>query len=129
MPVKRVTKRKPTIPSASQSDTSGRGDDDFNISTCARRSTRRSHKAPRGSGAGSSSQHANEEPSDDIQKVVPPLKPNYLYTFRRVDRRHPRRPTDFTKKENHSMIQRNDDPYVWSPNLHDHRFWNNFHAD
>jgi hypothetical protein len=36
---------------------------------------------------------------------------------------------DYTKKENHSMIQRNDDPYVWAPDLHDHRFWNNFQVD
>jgi hypothetical protein len=27
------------------------------------------------------------------------------------------------------MIQSNDDPYVWAPDLHDHRFWNNFQAD
>jgi hypothetical protein len=27
------------------------------------------------------------------------------------------------------MIQRNDDPYVWAPDLHDHRFWNNFQAN
>jgi hypothetical protein len=52
-----------------------------------------------------------------------------MYTFKRVDRRHPHRCTDFTRKENHSMIQRNDDPYVWVPDLHDHQFRNNFQAD
>jgi hypothetical protein len=119
MPVKKVTKRKPLIPSAS--DTSSRGNDDFVISPHARRSTRRVDKAPRGSGAGSSSQHAEEELSDAIQKVIPPLKLNYLNTFQRVDRRHPRRPIDYTRKENDSMIQRNDDPYVWAPDLHDHK--------
>jgi hypothetical protein len=128
MPLKRITKRKTTI--ASSFDSSA-GDDDFIVSPHPRRSTRRTDKAPHGSGVGSSSQHPTEEEesSDAMQKVILPLKPNYLYTFRRVDRRHPRRPTNFTKKENHSMIQRNDDPYVWAPDLHDHRFWNNFQAD
>jgi hypothetical protein len=56
MPVKRTTKRKTTIPSSSNS--SGAGDDDFIGSPHARRSTRRAKKAPRGSGVGSSSQHA-----------------------------------------------------------------------
>jgi hypothetical protein len=31
-----------------------------------------------------------------IQKVERPLWANHEYTFRRVDRRHPRRPTHFT---------------------------------
>jgi hypothetical protein len=36
---------------------------------------------------------------------------------------------DFTLGENHSMINRNEDPYEWTTKLHDHRFWNNFQAD
>jgi hypothetical protein len=120
MPLKRNTKRKTNI--ANSSDSSSAGDDDFIVSPHARRSIRRTNKTPRSSGVGSSSQHSEiEEPSDAIQKIFHPLKP--------LDHRHPRRPTDVTRKENHSMIQRNDDPYVWAPDLLDHRFWNNFQAD
>jgi hypothetical protein len=36
----------------------------------------------------------------EIQKVECPLRPSYEYTLRRVDRRHPRKPTDFTLGEN-----------------------------
>jgi hypothetical protein len=93
---------------------------------------RRSNKATHGSGVSSSSQHIvqqEEESSDAIQKVIHPLKPKYMYTFRRVDHRHPRRPTDFIRKENHAKIQRMDDSYVWAPDLHDHHFYNNFQAD
>jgi hypothetical protein len=35
-----------------------------------------------------------------IQKVEPPLKPNFEYTLRRVDHRHPRRATKYTRLEN-----------------------------
>jgi hypothetical protein len=66
----------------------------------------RTSKAPSSQHA---AQHEEEESSDAIQKVMPLLKPNYLYTFRRVDHRHPWRPTDFMRKQNHSMIQRNED--------------------
>jgi hypothetical protein len=65
MPFKRIAKRK--IIFATSSDSSSVGNDDFIIPPRARRSTRRTDKAPRGSGAGSSSQHAEEEePSDAI---------------------------------------------------------------
>jgi hypothetical protein len=131
MPLKRTTKRKNARPSPSNS--SSEGGDDFIVSPRTRRSARQTNKAPCGSGVVSSSQHVaqqeEEESSDGIQKMIHPLKPNYMYTFRKVDHRHPRRPTDFMRKENHSMIQRNDDPYVWAPDLHDHRFWNNFQVD
>jgi hypothetical protein len=60
--------------------------------------------------------------SDVIQKVEHPLRPDFEYTLRRVDRRHPRRPTDFTRGENQSMINLNEDPYDWTTELHDHRF-------
>jgi hypothetical protein len=67
--------------------------------------------------------------SNVIQKVERPLQPNYEYTLRRVDRRHPHRPTNFTLGENHSMININEDPHEWTTELHDHRFWNNFQVD
>jgi hypothetical protein len=67
--------------------------------------------------------------NDVIQKVERPLKPDFEYTLRRVDRRHPRRTTDYTKRENQSMINQNEDPYEWTTELHDHRFWSNFQAD
>jgi hypothetical protein len=131
MSVKRLAKRS-THP-LNSSNTSSGGAEDFIVSPRPRRSTTHTGKAPRCSGAASSSQHAaqheEDESSDAIQKVISPLKPNYLYTFRRVDHHHPQRPTYFTRKENHSMIQRNKDPHVWVPDLHDHRFWNNFQAD
>jgi hypothetical protein len=67
--------------------------------------------------------------SDIIQKVERPLWADYEYILRRVDRRHPRRPTNFTRGENHSMINGHENPYDWTIELHDHRFWNHFQAD
>jgi hypothetical protein len=64
-----------------------------------------------------------------IQKVERPLQDDYEYTLRRVDRHHPCRPTEFTKEENQSMINRHENPYEWTTELHDYRFWNNFQAD
>jgi hypothetical protein len=64
-----------------------------------------------------------------IEKIERPLQPDYRYTLRRVDHRHPRRPTNFTRGENKSMINKDENPYVWTTELHDHRFWNNFQAD
>jgi hypothetical protein len=131
MLIKRPAKRSTHPPSSS--DTSSGGGEDLIVSPHPSRLASCTGKAPHGSGAASSSQHAaqheEEKSSDAIQKVIPQLKPNYLYTFRRVDHRHPRRPTYFTRKENHSMIQSNEDPYVWAPDIHDHYFWNNFQAD
>jgi hypothetical protein len=60
--------------------------------------------------------------SNVIQKVESPLRPSYEYTLRRVDRRHPHRPMDFTLGENWSMINRNEDHYDWTNELRDHRF-------
>jgi hypothetical protein len=64
-----------------------------------------------------------------IQKVDCPLRPDYEYTFSRVDHRHPRGPMDFTRGENQFMINKDENPYDWTTELHDHRFWNNFQAD
>jgi hypothetical protein len=66
---------------------------------------------------------------DKIQKVDHLLKPDYEYTLRRVDRRHPRRPTNFTLGENQSMVNRNENLFGWTIELHDHRLWNNFQAN
>jgi hypothetical protein len=66
---------------------------------------------------------------DIIQKVECHLKPNFEYTLRRVDRHHPHQPTDYTKFENQSMITHNDDPYEWTTELHDYRFWSNFQVN
>jgi hypothetical protein len=57
-----------------------------------------------------------------IHKVERPLKPDFEYTLRRVDHRHPRSLTDFTRGENQSMINQNEDPYDWTTEIHDHRF-------
>jgi hypothetical protein len=118
--------------STTSDDSSGGGNDRFVMSPHPRRVTR---KASRG-GEGSSS-HADEEAatitegrvvarearaSDVIQKVEHPLKLDFEYTLRRVDRCHPRRPTNYTRRENQSMINRNEYPYEWTTELHDHRF-------
>jgi hypothetical protein len=52
--------------------------------------------------------------SELIQKVECPLRSNFKYTPRRVDRCHPWRPTDFTRGENQSMIHRDEYPYDWT---------------
>jgi hypothetical protein len=67
--------------------------------------------------------------NDTIQKVERPLRTDYEYTLRRVDCHHPHRPTDFTRGENQSMINKYENPYEWTTELHDHRFWNNLQAD
>jgi hypothetical protein len=54
---------------------------------------------------------------------------DYEYILRRMDHRHPHRPTNFTRGENQSIINRHEDPYEWTTELHDHRFWNNLQAD
>jgi hypothetical protein len=64
-----------------------------------------------------------------IQKAEHPLRADYEYTSRRVDRRHLSGPTNFSLGENQSMGNRNENPFDWTTELHDHRFWNNFQAD
>jgi hypothetical protein len=63
-----------------------------------------------------------------IQKVERPLKPDYEYTLRIVDRLHPCRSTYFSLGENQSMVNCSENPFDWTTELHDHRFWNNFQA-
>jgi hypothetical protein len=74
-------------------------------------------------------QAREERASDIIQKVECPLWADYEYTLRRVDRHHPRRPTNFISGENYLMINRHENPYDWTTELHDHMFWNNLQAD
>jgi hypothetical protein len=141
MPTKRAVGRRLSQEEIASDDSSSRGDDQFVISLQPRRATR---KASHG-GAASSSRgdveaarvtegHAvaaarEARASGIIHKVERPLKPNFEYTLRRVDRRHPHRPTNFTRAENQSMINRNEDPYDSTTELHDHRFWSNFQAN
>jgi hypothetical protein len=131
MPVKRSASQRASVAS---NDSSSGGNDRFVISPRPRRVTR---KQSRG-GEGTSS-HTNEEAtrivegrvvtaarearaSDVIQKVEHPFKPDFEYTLRRVDSHHPRRAMNFTRGENQSMINQNEDPYEWTTELHDHRF-------
>jgi hypothetical protein len=67
-------------------------------------------------------QAREERASDIIQKVERPLRADYEYTLRRVDRCHPHKPTNFTRGENHSMINEHENLYDWTTELHDHRF-------
>jgi hypothetical protein len=111
MPTKRLASKRHSRDDPSSDDSSSRGDDQFVIVPHPRRETRKStHR-----GEASSSQadekatnraegHAVCEAREarervEIQKVECPLRPGYEYTVRRVDRRYPRRPTDFTLGE------------------------------
>jgi hypothetical protein len=141
MPTKRAANRHLSQEEIASDDSSSGGDDQFLISPGPRRATRKVSY-----GSVSSSSRADEEAarvtegravaaareaiaSGVSHKVEHPLKPDFEYTLRRVDRHHPRRPTDFTWGENESMINQNKDPYDWTTELHDHRFWSNFQAD
>jgi hypothetical protein len=112
MPAKRADSRRASQEEIAYDNSSSGGDDQFVISPQPRRITR---KASHGNGASSS--WTDEEAtrvvegramvaarearaSDVIQKVEHPLRPDFEYTLRRVDRRHPHRPTDFTLGEN-----------------------------
>jgi hypothetical protein len=133
---KRAASRAASQEESPSDDSSSGGDDQFVILPRPRRATRKIR-------AGASSSRATEEAvdmaegrairearearaSDMIQKVEHPLKPSFEYTLRRVDHRHPRRPMNFTLGENQSMVNRNENPFDWNTEVHDHRFWNNF---
>jgi hypothetical protein len=134
MPTKRLASRWHSCDDPSSDDSSCRGDDQFVSAPHPRRETRKStHR-----GEACSSQ-ADEEAANraegraicearearervEIQKVEHPLRPGYEYTLRRVDRRDPCRPTEFTLGENQSMVNRNENPFDWTTELHDHRF-------
>jgi hypothetical protein len=101
MHVKRVASRRASQDQTASDDSSSGGHDQFVNSTHTRRATRKSSHR----GGGSSSQVDEEagrvveghvvavareaRASGIIQKVERPLKPNFEYTLRRVDRRHP----------------------------------------
>jgi hypothetical protein len=57
-----------------------------------------------------------------IQKVEHPLRSDYEYTLGRVARQHPHIPMDFSLGENQSMVNRNENPFDWTTEFHDHRF-------
>jgi hypothetical protein len=134
MSIKRSSSMRASKGEIASNYSSSEGHDQFVISPHPRRATR---KAAHG-GEGSSSRadegdtrivewHAmaaarEARASDIIQKVERPLKPDFEYTLRRVDCRHPRRPMDYTNRENQSMINWNEDPYEWTTEFHDHRF-------
>jgi hypothetical protein len=111
------------------------------IAPCPRRATRKATRQGDASSSLADEEAANvaegqavsdareARASDIIQKVERPLWADYEYTLRRVDCHHPHRPTDFTRGENQSMINRHENPYEWTSDLHDHMFWNNFQAD
>jgi hypothetical protein len=140
MPLKRTASRRPSHEDLPSDDNSNQGDD-FMIAPCPRRTARKTTRR----GDVSSSHHDDEatdmakgqavhqareeRASDIIQKVERSLRVDYEYTLRRVDRHHPRRPTNFTRGENRSVINEDENPYGWTTELHDHRFWNNFQAD
>jgi hypothetical protein len=134
MLTKRAANRLASQEEIVSDDSSSEGDDQFVISLRPRRVTKKASH-----GRGVSSSRADEEAawvlegcavvairearaSNVIHKVERPLRPNYEYILRRVDRHHPRRPTDFTLGENQSMINRNENPYDWTTELHEHRF-------
>jgi hypothetical protein len=140
MSIKRIASRRASRDDLPSDDSSSQRDD-FVIAPRPRRTTRKTSQW-----GDASSSHGDEEAvniaedqtvrqareeraSDIIQKVERPLWADYEYTLRRVDHRHPRRPTNFTRGENNSMINRHENPYDWTTELHDHRFWNNFQAD
>jgi hypothetical protein len=107
---------------ASQEDTaddSSSGEEQFVIQPRPRRTIRKTHTSSSRAieeatnmAEGQAVREAREaRASDIIQKVERPLQADYEYTLRRVDHRHPHRPTNFTRGENHSMINRHENPY------------------
>jgi hypothetical protein len=133
MPVKRTASCRASHDDLLSNDSSSQGDD-FVIAPCPKRTRRKTTRRGDVSSSHGDEESANmaegqavrqareERASDIIQKVERPLRADYEYTLRRVDRHHPRRPTKFTRGENHSMINRYENSYDWTTELHDHRF-------
>jgi hypothetical protein len=140
MSVKRATSHRTSRDDPSSDDSSSR-EDDFVIAPRLRRETRKATRRGDASSSQADEEVANvaegqavreareARSSDIIQNVEHTIQADYEYTLRRVDRRHPRKSTDFTRGENQSMINRHENPYEWTTELHDHRFWNNFQTD
>jgi hypothetical protein len=122
MPLKRTVSRRPSHDDLPSDNSSSQGDD-FMIAPRPRRTTRKTTRQGDASSSHHDEEAANmaegqvvhqareERASDIIQKVQHPLWADYEYTLRRVDHRHPHRPTYFTRGEDHSMINRHENPY------------------
>jgi hypothetical protein len=92
------------------------------IAPCLRRETRKATQRGDASSSQADEEVANvaegqavreareARSSDIIQNVEHTIQADYEYTLRRVDRRHPRKSTDFTRGENQSMINRHEKP-------------------
>jgi hypothetical protein len=122
MPLKRTASLQASHDDLPSDDSSSQGDD-FVIAPRPRRTTRKTTRRGDASSSHGDEEAANmaegqavrqareERTSDIIQKVERPLQTYYEYTLRIVDRCHPHRPTNFTRGENHSMINRHENPY------------------
>jgi hypothetical protein len=134
MPIKRLASRRASHDDPSDDDSVSGGDDQFVISPQPRRETRKSTRRGEASSAQVDEEAAriteghattvarDARVRDEIQKVERPLKSGFEYTLRRVDRCHRRRPMNFTLGENQSMVSRNENPFNWTTELHEHRF-------
>jgi NAD(P)H-dependent flavin oxidoreductase YrpB (nitropropane dioxygenase family) len=108
MPVKRVASQRASRGDPSSGDSSSR-DDDFVIAPHPRRATRKATQCGDVSSSQADEEAANvaegqavrdareAKASDIIQKVERPLRTDYEYTLRRVDRRHPSQAYGFHK--------------------------------
>jgi hypothetical protein len=114
MLVKRIASQRASRDDTSSGDSSNRGDN-YVIAPHPRRETRKTTRRATESSFWAAAEAADlaegraiheareAKESGIIQKVERPLQPNFEYTLRRVDRRHPRRPTDFARGENQSI--------------------------
>jgi hypothetical protein len=108
MPTKRAASRRASQVEIVSNDSSSEGDDQFVILPRPRRVTRKAYR-----GRGANSLRADEEAArvakgcavaavrearerNVIYEFEHPLRPNFEYTLRRADRRHPSRPMNFT---------------------------------
>jgi hypothetical protein len=140
MSVKRAASRQASHDDLPSDNNSSQGDD-FVIALHPKRTTRKTTRQGDASSSQGDEEAANMAEgqairqsgeaiaNDIIQKVERPLRAYFEYTLRRVDYHHPHMLMDFTRRENQSMINRHEDSYEWTIELHNHRFWNNFQAD
>jgi hypothetical protein len=117
MLVKRTTSRRASRDDTSSGDSSNSGDN-YVITPHPRRETRKTTQWAAESSFWAAAEAADlaegraireareARESGIIQKVEHPLQPNFEYTLRRVDHRHPHRSTDFARGENQSIEMR-----------------------
>jgi hypothetical protein len=117
MLVKRTVSQHASRDDTSSSDSSNCGDN-YVIAPCPRRETRKTTRQAAESSFWAAVEAADlakgraipeaweEREIGIIQKVECPLQPNFEYTLRRVDRRHPHRLTDFARGENQFIEMR-----------------------